>query len=164
MHIWPIQLLKEKEKDMKQLITTTLLLLMMSVNLQAQEGNNVKFSPEKFDADLQAFIIKEANLTQQEAAAFVPVYKEMREKQHQLFERQRKLGRDKPQDEKACQKTIRERDAIDLEQKRVQQTYHERFLEVLPASKVYDLIKAEDRFHRRMMRNWGQGGQKTPGH
>ena len=41
--------------------------------------------------------------------------------------------------------------------KRIQQTYHLRFLEQLPASRVYDILQAEDRFHRTMMRNWGRG-------
>lgn len=143
-------------KMMKRLFTTTVMLMLLTVGMQAQQENQQKFSPEKFDAELKSFIVKEASLTQQEAAAFFPIYKEMREKQHQLFERQRKLGREKPQDEKSCLKNIRERDEVDLELKRVQQTYHERFLGVLSASKVYDIIKAEDRFHRRMMKTWTQ--------
>lgn len=163
MPIWLIYNQKRRKTSMKQFITTTLLFLMMSVTLQAQDNKGAKFSPEKFEADLQAFIIKEAGLTQQEAAAFKPLYEEMRKKQLQLFDRMRKLGLDKPQDDKGCKEIIRERDAIEFDQKRVQKTYHERFLEVLPASKVYDLIKAEDRFYRRMMRGWGQG-QRAPRH
>jgi len=141
---------------MKRLFTTTCLLMLMTIGIQAQKEDNEKFSPEKFDAELKAFITKEASLTQQESASFFPIYKEMREKQHQLFERQRKLGKEKPQDEKSCLKIIHDRDEVDVELKRVQKTYHERFLEVLSASKVYDIIKAEDRFHRRMMRKWSQ--------
>lgn len=142
-------------RQMRRLFSTTLLMLLMAMSLQAQE-NIGQFSPEKFEADLKEFIVKEASLTQKESEAFFPVFNEMRIKQRQLFDRQRKLGREKPQDEKGCQKTIRERDNIELDFKRIQQTYHEKFLEILPASKVYDIIKAEDHFHRRMMRNWGQ--------
>lgn len=148
---------------MKRIITTVLLILMMSITIQAQDKQGARFSPEKFETDLQAFIIKEAGLTQQEAAAFTPLYKDMRKEQLKLFERMRKLSIDKPQDDKGCKDFIRERDAIEFEQKRVQQTYHKKFLQVLPASKVYDLIKAEDRFYRRMMRGWGQG-QRAPRH
>ncbi len=145
---------------MKQLITTTLLLMMCILNIQAQDNRNERFSPEKFENDLKAFITKEASLTPQEAEVFFPIYSEMREKHRDLFEKQSKLSKTKPQDEKGCQKIIRESDAIDVEFKRIQQTYHEKFFKVLPASKVYDVIKAEDRFHRRLMMNWGQNHRR----
>ena len=35
---------------------------------EGQQGAQQRFSPEKFDADMQAFITKEANLTPQEAS------------------------------------------------------------------------------------------------
>ena len=117
-----------------------------------------KFSPEKFQADLEQFITKEACLTTQEAAKFFPIYKEMQAKQRTVYERQRQLGFGKPADEKGCEKNIRQRDEYDLELKRIQQTYHNKFLSVISASKLYDVINAEDRFHRQMLRGWNAGG------
>ena len=117
-----------------------------------------KFSPEKFQADLEQFITKEACLTPQEAAKFFPIYKEMQAKQRTVYERQRQLGFGKPADEKGCEKNIRQRDEYDLELKRIQQTYHNKFLSVISASKLYDVINAEDRFHRQMLRGWNAGG------
>ena len=140
-------------------------LAAIATGLAAQEGpqkeKREKFSPEKFDAELQEAIVKEANLTEKETAEFFPVYKEMQKKQRELFDRQRKMGRDKPQDEKGCADAIRERDEVELEMKKIQQEYHNRFLEVLPAQKVYDILKAEDRFHRNMLRKGGhdKGGR-----
>ena len=64
------------------------------------------------------------------------------------------MGGTHPQDEASCLKAIRERDEMELEMKRILQTYHNRFLEMLPASKVYAIIQAEDRFHRRMLKRW----------
>lgn len=116
-----------------------------------------KFSPEKFDAALQHYITNEAKLTQQEAQKFFPVYREMQVKQRPLFDRQRKLVTEQPQDEASSLKAIRERDDIDIEMKRIQKTYHERFLELLPASKVYNIIKAEDNFYRNMFRRFNHG-------
>ena len=124
---------------------------MFLLNIQAQQQ---KFSPEKFESDLVSYITKEANLSQQEASQFFPIYKEMREKQRSLFSQQRNLAKNKPQDEKGCLKSIKERDQIDIDLKMLQKTYHEKFLKTLPASKVYDILKAEDSFHRRMMSNW----------
>lgn len=122
-----------------------------------------KFSPEKFQADLEQFITKEACLTPQEAAKFFPIYKEMQAKQRTVYERQRQLGWGKPADEKGCEKAIRQRDEYDLELKRIQQTYHNKFLSVISASKLYDVINAEDRFHRQMLRNWNGGAQRMRG-
>jgi hypothetical protein len=48
---------------------------------------------------------------------------------------------------------------LELEQRRIIQTYHNKFFKVLPASKVYDVIIAESRFHRFAMRNFGRGNR-----
>lgn len=136
--------------------------LTLSFNMQAQDSKKPtreKFSPEKFDTELREFITNEAHLSQQEATKFFPLYKEMQLKQRTLFDKQRKLGEKKPQNQEGCQQAIIEHDEMDVELKRIQQNYHKRFLEVLPADKVYDILKAESRFHRRMMKNWGQRHQ-----
>jgi hypothetical protein len=119
-----------------------------------QMQQQMKFSPEKFQADLEQYITKKACLTPQEAAKFFPIYKEMQSKQRAVYERQRQLGWVKPADEKGCEKVIRQRDEYDLELKRIQQTYHNKFLSVISASKLYDVLNAEDRFHRQMLRGW----------
>jgi hypothetical protein len=130
------------------------LLLTMAASAQEQRPGTQKFSPEKFQADLEQFITKEACLTPKEAAQFFPIYKEMQTKLRVVYDHQRQLGNVKPTDEKGCEKAIRQRDEYDLELKRIQQAYHNKFLSVLSASKVYDVLKAEDRFHRQMLRGW----------
>lgn len=148
---------------MKRLFLAT---LAITITLGTQAQNNRhdegKFSPEKFDSELRNFITTEAHLTQQEAAAFFPLYKEMQQKQRTVFDKQRELGRDKPKDEEACRQAIVQRDEMDIELKRIQQAYHQRFFKALPASKVYDILKAERRFHRKAMRNWGQNHGQGP--
>ena len=66
----------------------------------------------------------------------------------------------KPADEAECKKVVQKRDIYELELKTIQQTYHNKFFTVLPASKVYDVIIAEDRFHRRAFRNWSRNHNK----
>ena len=143
---------------MKKLLFIWMLLVVTMV-ADAQNAGSVpqRFSPEKFQADLEQYITKEACLTPKEAAKFFPIYKEMQVKQRGVFERQRKLGFVKPTDEKGCEKAIRQRDEFDLELKRIQQTYHNKFLSIISASKLYDVINAEDRFHRQMLRGWNRG-------
>jgi len=150
---------------MKRLMTIliALVLAVAAIPQYQKPQQPPKFSPEKFQADLEQFITKEACLTPQEAAKFFPVYKEMQAKQRAVYDRQRQLGWGKPADEKGCEKAIRQRDEYDLELKRIQQTYHNKFLSIISASKLYDVIKAEDRFHRQMLRGWNRGGQMMNG-
>jgi len=143
---------------MKKRFCIACILMLCVAGIAGQERR--RFSPEQFDAELQQFIVQEAHLTPQESARFFPVYKEMQQKQRKLFERQRKQAIIKPQDESGCVKAIQERDNIDVEMKRLQQSYHNKFLDILPASKVYDVIKAEDRFHRRMLKRWSRPKDK----
>ena len=129
-----------------------LIIIVSSMSALAQEQ---KFDPAKFDAEQQQFITREAGLTEKEAAQFFPLFREMQAKQRAIYERQRKLGFNKPSDEKGCEMSIREHDKIDLELKQIQQTYHIKFMKVLPASKVYDVLRAEDKFFRMKLRSWG---------
>lgn len=124
---------------------------LLAFHLSAQE-NKPKFSPEQFQADLEQFITKEACLTPQESAKFFPKYREMTKKQRAVFDCMRKLGKTKPTDEARCLNVIKQRDKLDLELKKIQQTYHNKFLTIISASKLFDVIKAEERFHRRMLK------------
>lgn len=90
-----------------------------------------------------------------------PVYREMRNKQWAYFANERRLRHIDTSDDKACAEAIRKRDAGDLELKRIQQTYHEKFMTILPSSKVYLIIKAEDNFHRRLFKPNNGAKKKT---
>lgn len=140
---------------MKRIVITCLAVLML-LAVSAQEPKK-KFSPEKFQAELEQFITNEACLTPQEATKFFPLYREMHKKQRCVYNQMKALGKIKPADESECRKSIQKRDELELELKSIQQTYHNKFLGVLSASKVFDVIKAEDRFHRKTFRNWGNG-------
>ena len=132
----------------------------MALTVSAQEQK--KFSPEKFEADLEAFITKDAGLTQQEAAKFFPLFKEMREKQRTLYRRMRKAGKESPTDDKSAVETIQQCDKLSIEVKQLEQKYHNQMMKEIPASKVYKAINAENRFHRKMMKGWQRpnDGQK----
>lgn len=145
-------------KKMKHITIIALFLWGTFVSAAAQ--GQKRLSPEKFQEQLELFIIKEACLTQQESKSFLPLYREMRSKQKELFDRGKKLCRTKPAGESGCASAIKQQDKIDVELKKTQQTYHNKFLNVLPASKVFEIIKAEEKFHRRMLRKkWSEKPQ-----
>ena len=133
-------------------IFTIIVILLSALTVKAETPQ--QFSPEKFQADLEQFITNEANLTPEESKKFFSLYREMQQKQRVVFKQMKDLGVNKPADEAACKKALEKRDELELEQKRIQQNYHKQFLNVLPASKVYDVIKAENHFHRTAFRKW----------
>ena len=142
---------------MKKFITLSLL-LMMTIMVNAQDHK--RFSPEKFEADLRCFITKEASLTPQEADKLFPVFREMREKQREIYEKMRKLGMNKASDDEACKQFIIEYDKLNLELGQLDVTYHKKMIRMIPASKVYEVMKAEKRFHRQMMKGWQRRGRQ----
>ena len=121
-----------------------------------------RFSPEKYQADLEQYITKEACLTPKEAAAFFPLLREMQKKQRALYNKMREDVRIKPTDEAACKKMIQKHDQLELELKSIQQTYHNKFFSVIPASKVFDVIRAEDSYRRGLLRNMSRGPMGAP--
>ena len=74
------------------------LAFLLSVTLYATEPQE-KFSPEKFQADLEQFITNEACLTPQEATKFFPLYREMQKKQRSVYNQMQALGMIKPTEE-----------------------------------------------------------------
>ena len=135
---------------MKKVIAISLLLIMtMMVNAQDK-----RFSPEKFEADLKAYITKEASLTSQEADKVYPVFRELREKQRVIYDKMRKLGMNKPVGDEACKQAIVEYDKLNLELRQLDVYYHKKMIKMVSASKVYEIMQAENRFHRQMMKGW----------
>ena len=104
-----------------------------------------------------AVLKKEAKLSDEEAAKYLPLLREMNKKQRCLYNKKRDLGREKPANEEGCAAAIRERDKLEIELKQLEQCYHKKMIQVIPASKVYDCINAENRFHRKKMKGWQRG-------
>ena len=138
---------------MKKLLVFVVLMLMVVLGASAEEQQ--KFSPEKFQADLEQYITTEAGLTNEEAAKFFPLYREMQQKQRVVYNKIHELFK-LPHDEASCKRAVQRRDQLEIELKQIAQTYHNKFLRVLPASKVIGTIIAEDKFHRRAFRKLGQ--------
>jgi len=133
----------------------TLLFLCLSLPILAQRPGQKperQFSPQKFEADMRAFITKEANFSSAEATTFFKIFNEMHDQKRAAFDEMRKMSSKKPGTDKACAESIRKRDKLDIQLKQIEQRYHNKMLNVLPAGKVYDAINAEDRFHRQALK------------
>lgn len=121
--------------------------LLCAANATAQTQK--KFDPARFEAELEQFITTDACLSPDEASRFFPLYREMRKKQKAYFGQDRRYQHIDITDDKLCAEAIRTHDNNDIAIKRIQQEYHEKFMLILPASKVFRIIQAEEKYHRR---------------
>lgn len=126
-----------------------LLLFSMTFSLTISGQRPRKFDPQQFEKQLHQYIATEAGLTPGEAAAFFPLFDEMQRKQRLLFEKMRVYMHTNTDDNKASLKAIQAMDNNDLEIKKLQKEYHQKFCKVLPAGKVLQILKADDKFHRK---------------
>ena len=134
---------------------TRLILILSFISMVCSYSNaqmRSNFNPERFEADLEQFITTDACLTPEESARFFPVYREMRKKQRYILDKNRFMRQFDFNDDKACAEAIRRNDSNDIEMKKCQQEYHEKFMKILPASKVFRIIRSEDKFHKRIFR------------
>lgn len=135
---------------MKKLVILLFVCLAMTA---ANAQKHKKFDPAGFEADLEQFIATDACLTPEESAKFFPLYREMRKKQMAYFNADRRYRHVDFSDDKACAEAIRNHDRNDIEMKEIQQEYHEKFMRLLPASKVFKIIISEDKFHRQVFKH-----------
>lgn len=130
----------------------SLLLIICLLSVITTFAQKQRFDPEKFEAELERFIVTEAGLTPVEAARFFPVYREMRQRQLAIFFEDKNFAHVDETNAVACTRAIREHDDHDLQMKKLQKEYHERFLKLLSPQKVLRVIHAEDKFHRQAFR------------
>ena len=95
--------------------TVILYCLLMTLMVSAQDQK--KFSPEKFQADLEDFIAKEARFDQQDRAKYFPLMRELQAKQRAIYGRMRPTS--KPGDDAKCAEAIREWDKANIELKQL---------------------------------------------
>lgn len=150
-----------KQNRLTRLFVVAFFIFVSICSSQAQDAKKRRaFDPAKFQADLEQFITSNAALNPAESAKFFPVYEQMMKKMRMLFDEMRRYHHVNPKDEEACANAIRKQDEIDIEMKQLQQEYHQRFMLILPASKVLSIIKAEEKFHRQAFERFRKNKRK----
>jgi hypothetical protein len=126
-----------------------IILLIVSVTINAKD----QFNPEKYRTKIEQFITIEAGLTPTESSEFFPLYDEMMRKQRALFIEKKRMSHYDPKDENECLKAINKYDELEIQIKELQRSYHIKFLKVISAKKLYNVIKAEFVFNRKMFKD-----------
>ena len=147
---------------MKRCLMTMLVAVVCMVTW-AQPGmqkGQPRFDPQKFQQMVEASLAKVADLTPEEAKAFFPQYNEMRERQRKMGVQIYELKKNTKSDAKSCSESIQKINQLKVEMAEVERDFYKRIIKVVPADKVYKIIKAEDDFHRRMVQ--GQRNNRRP--
>ncbi len=137
-------------------IITSICVLLFSVGVaKADCGyHQQKKTKEEFIKEQRDFIIAEAKLSDKEAEAFFKVYAELQDKKRTNTEeignvmRQAKLEPTEKEYNELLIRVYQLRKSnadLDLE-------YYYRFAEILPKSKIYQVMRAESRFQRQIIR------------
>lgn len=145
---------------MKKLFSILILLMGLCTYTQAQ---NPKLSKEEFRAQQEAFITENAGLTREEAKEFFPLFFELQDKKSECnrkaWQEMRKGKQTDISEEeynRIVEAVIQARitvDQLDLE-------YVRKYKKFLPAKKIYDIQRAEMKFHRHLLKADKKKGQK----
>lgn len=116
------------------------------------------FNKQEFRQRMQNYITKEANLTQEEAKAFFPIYNEYKDKQRQIHMSIGKLKKNTPQDndEEAYKKCLMEMAKLNAEMAGLDSVYYKKICKAISAQKFFKILTIEDRMHRKMLQNYNK--------
>jgi hypothetical protein len=136
---------------MKRYILITLLMMTALLPTLAQQ----KCNREEFRAKQEAYLTEQAELTQDEAAHFFPLYFELQDKKKALNDAafaKAKTGKEGTATEKEYEDILDQLAQARLACDRLDVEYLGRFKQILSAKKLYFLQRAEMKFHRDLVR------------
>lgn len=146
---------------MKRNIFLLMLMFMPLLTWAQPQGGDRPFDPVKFQKMVEESLTKAACFTPEEAKAFFPLYNEMRTKQRELGTQIHNFKKNIKGDANAYNETILKIKCLQVQSAQIEESYYKRMLKAVPAEKVFKVMKAEDDFHRRMVRgNRGPEGAR----
>ena len=151
---------------MKKILFASLLLLLTAVTASAQERpmNKPHFSPEEFQAKQKAYITEKADLTDQEAEAFFPLFFELQKKKFELERNVRKefkKERGEQMTEEECRDFVYKMADTKIEIAKLEREYTDKYLQVLPPCKLRRVQHAEGMFQRDLMKKMTEHKRDT---
>lgn len=136
----------------RKLYILTLIALCCLTGIHAQKGH---FSKEEFRSRQQAFITEKAGLNAQEAARFFPLYFELQDKKQEqnkeAWQKMRK-GKDPNTTETEYAKIVEDVIKARIATDQLELEYVQKYKKFLSAKKIYQVQKAEMKFHRELLK------------
>ena len=151
-------------------LVITTLLVCFCVNAQNQgfgriQNPRAEFNPELYTKRMNEFVARESHLTEAESAKFFPLLNEMQNKQRQLGKQQRdimmKAFRNTNISEGDYEQMVMRVTSLEIESRKVEQTYYKKFHTVLSWKKIYAVRVALARFQVEALNQFQPGRSNT---
>lgn len=131
----------------------------------AENAQRREFSPNEYHKRMREFITCQAKLTPQEADKFFPLFFEMLDKQHKLMEKQHTMIMKGKKDfnftESDYEKIIILSTEMEVESKKIEQTYYKKFHTVLSWKKVLGVRMSYEQFKREALNMFNPRGYQN---
>ncbi|WP_418826633.1 hypothetical protein [Phocaeicola sp.] len=137
---------------MKKLLYILALLIAFCSNLQAQKA---KLSKEEFRQVQEKFITEKASLTTKEAKQFFPLYFELQDKKTSLNKKawhKIRQGKQENVSEEEYNQIVEDVIETRIQIDQLDLDYVRKYKQFLPAKKIYDIQRAEMKFHRELLK------------
>lgn len=112
----------------------------------------------------KAYLAEQAGLTSKEADAFFPIYFEYqrlkKENNAKAWENAKKTSQDKQATETEYEAVIYEFINTEKKNTALEEEYMKKGLQIIPASKIYKILRAEIRFNRNILKNMKKPNNK----
>ena len=150
-------------------IVFTLVCIMLTMGMMAQEKperRQRQFSPEKYYQHMEEYITKEANLTDSEKTKFFPLFKEMLEAQRKIVGQDREIMKSfkNAKTESEFKNIIEKTTSLQVENKKIEQTYYKKFAKVLTWEKICKVRMAQTKFNMHALKRFSpRQGQHRKG-
>lgn len=151
---------------MKKLVILLFLICGFTSLMYAMDGCHQKrLSQEEFRAKQKAFITEQADLTNEEAAKFFPVYFELQDKKKALNDKAFNLlrkGKNENTTEAQYNEILTNVYDTRIASDKLEKTYYEKFKKILPCKKIFLIQKAEMHFRRELLKGMNhKQGEKS---
>lgn len=150
---------------MKRALVLWIVVLSFAPLAWAMGGCDQRLSKDEFRARQQAYITEKAGLTPQEAEAFFPLYFELQDRKHQLNEEAWQLMRDGKKENLTDDRYDEIMEGVydaRIASDRLEKTYYGKFKKILSSKKIYQVQRAEMRFHRELLKGMRGKGRRAP--
>lgn len=150
---------------MKRALVLWIAVLAFAPLVWAMGGCDQRLSKDEFRARQQAYITEKAGLTPQEAEAFFPLYFELQDRKHQLNEEAWQLMREGKKENLTDDRYDEIMEGVydaRIASDRLEKTYYGKFKKILSSKKIYQVQRAEMRFHRELLKGMRGKGRRAP--
>lgn len=152
---------------MKKLVLTLILGSFAVMMIHAQTEEPRKFDKSAFQAKRNAYITAELKLTPDEAAVFIPLDNELKDKMFNIGRDCRRLFRETYQKEAISDELYQK--IIDcyldsrIKEATMEKEYYERFKKILSPEKLFKYQQADEKFMREFLRGFDNNDRNRDG-